>query len=236
MNHAELGPEEKSLIAAARDAQAPSEVQRARVRRGLQAKLAAGVAAPSLAASTALAMAGKIGVGVALVAAVGAGTAYFVAARPGTKASSGEVRTTTVANAPAETPVTERLGAASLDSQPAGDLRPVPARSTNHVRRRETSPRPAVDLAGELALLTEVNAAIQGGSIAQAGELLRTYDRRFPFGKLTEERAAAGILVLCAAGRTQSARSEAHRFIARWPRSPLVARIQASCAGEDKAP
>ena len=236
MNHVELGPEEKSLIAAARDAHVPSEVQRARVRKGLEAKLAAGVAVPSFVASTALAMAGKIGAGVALVVAVGAGTAYFVVARPETKASSGDVRHTTVPSAPVGTPVAERLPAAAIEARPLGDSRPPPARSPTAVRRREASPRPAVDLAGELALLTQVNAAIKGGGIAQAGELLRTYDRRFPFGKLAEERAAAGILVLCAAGRTQSARSEARRFVERWPRSPLVARIKGSCAAEGEAP
>jgi hypothetical protein len=235
MNHVELGPEEKTLIAAARGAHVPSEVQRARVRRGLEAKLAAGVAAPSLAASTALAMAGKIGAGVALVAVVGAGTAHFVVTRPGTKASSGEVRHTTLANVPAGTPVAERLPAASLEVRPLGDSHPAPARLPTAVRRREASHRSAVDLAEELALLTQVHAAIKGGGIAQAGELLRTYDRRFPFGKLAEERAATGILVLCAAGRTQSARSEARRFVERWPRSPLVARIQGSCAVEGRA-
>jgi outer membrane protein assembly factor BamD (BamD/ComL family) len=87
-----------------------------------------------------------------------------------------------------------------------------------------------------LALLTQVNAAIQRDDVARAGELLRSYDQRFPSGKLAEERAAAGILVLCASGRTQSASAEARRFVERWPRSPLVARIKASCAAGDKLP
>lgn len=236
MNDVELGPEEKSLIAAARNAHVPSEVQRARVRRGLAAKLAAGVAAPPLAVSTALAMAGKIGAGIALVAAVGAGTAYFVVARPEPKASSGRVRQATAPTVPAGTPVTARPPAAPVGALPLADSRPASARPANPVHRREASPPPAVDLAGELALLTQVNAAIKRGDVAQASELLCTYDQRFPSGKLAEERAAAGILVLCTAGRTQSAQSEARRFLERWPRSPLVARIRSSCAAEGKAP
>jgi len=40
------------------------------------------------------------------------------------------------------------------------------------------------------------------------------------------------VLAHCAAGRTQLARAEARQFLERWPRSPLVVRIQGSCAGE----
>jgi outer membrane protein assembly factor BamD (BamD/ComL family) len=61
---------------------------------------------------------------------------------------------------------------------------------------------------------------------------LRTYDERYPKGELAQERAAAGVLAHCAAGRTQLARAEARQFLERWPRSPLVVRIQGSCAGE----
>jgi outer membrane protein assembly factor BamD (BamD/ComL family) len=95
---------------------------------------------------------------------------------------------------------------------------------------------PSVDLAGELALLTEANAAIRRGDATQASELLRAYDQRFPAGHLAEERAAAGILALCASGHPQSAIAEARRFVERWPRSPLVARIKASCAAEGRSP
>ena len=85
-------------------------------------------------------------------------------------------------------------------------------------------------------MLTQASAATQRGEVARAEQILHTYDQRFPSGQLAEERAAAGILVLCAAGRTQSARSEARRFVERWPRSPLVARIGSSCAAEGKRP
>src|SRR5512136_803159 len=79
MNSVELGPQEQSVIAAARNALDPTDVQRARVRRGLDAKLAAGVAAPLLAASTALAATLKVGAAVVTVAVVGAGVVYVAA-------------------------------------------------------------------------------------------------------------------------------------------------------------
>jgi uncharacterized protein HemY len=125
---------------------------------------------------------------------------------------------------------------AASEAPPRAEARPVtpPARSPAH--RREASPAPAADLAGELALLTQASAATKRGDVTGAEQLLRSYDQRFPSGQLAEERAAAGILVLCAAGRTESARGEARRFLERWPRSPLVARINSSCAAEDKTP
>ena len=48
-----------------------------------------------------------------------------------------------------------------------------------------------------------------------------------------EERAAASVLALCAAGRTSEARAAAKRFSSRWQRSPLSARVSKSCAGTE---
>jgi hypothetical protein len=234
MNDVELGPEEKSLIAAARAGCLPSEVQRARVRKGLDVKLAAGVAVPLLAGSSALAMAGKIGAGIALVVAAGAGTAYVVSGRSAPLPA--QTRPKVAPAAPVAAPTPDPAPASTAEAPVVGDSRPADARPRYPARRRESSPTRAVDLAGELALLTQVNAAIKRDDIAQASDLLRSYDQRFPSGKLAEERAAAGILALCASGLTQSASAEARRFVERWPRSPLVARIKASCAAGDKSP
>jgi len=234
MSDMELGPEERSVIAAARDAHIPSEVQRARVRRGLDAKLAAGVAAPLLAGSTALAMTGKIGATIALVAVVGAGTAYVVTARPEHKEGPPPALREAAPRVPAASP--SPTSAAANEALPREDARPTSAHPRSPVRRREANPPAPADLAGELALLTQVSAATKRGEVAQASELLRAYDQRFPSGKLAEERAAAGILVLCAAGHVPSARAEARRFLERWPRSPLVARIRSSCAAEVQTP
>lgn len=234
MSEMELGPEERSVIAAARDAHVPSEVQRARVRRGLDAKLATGVAAPLLASSTAMAMTGKIGATIALVAAVGAGTTYVVTTRPEHREGPPPALHKAAARAPraSQSPPP----APTLATPPREDAPPASAPVRAPARRKEVSPPPRADLAGELALLTQVSAATKRGEVSQAAELLRTYDQRFPSGKLAEERAAAGILVLCAAGHVPDARTEARHFLERWPRSPLVARIRSSCAAEVQTP
>jgi hypothetical protein len=236
MSDLELGPEERSVVAAARDAHRPSEVQRARVRRGLDAKLVAGAAAPLLAGSTALAMTSKIGAAIALVAAVGAGTTYVVTARSDRKdGPPPSLHKPALRVPPAESPV-PAPSPPPASALPREDARPTSAPPRSLARRREASLPPPSDLAGELALLTQVSAASKRGDVVLANELIRAYDQRFPSGKLAEERAAAGILVLCAAGHVPSARAEARRFLERWPRSPLVARIRSSCAAEVQTP
>jgi hypothetical protein len=238
MKSVELGPQEQSAIAAARHALDPTDVERARVRKGLDAKLAAGVAAPLLVASTALASTLKVGVGVVSIALVGTGVVYVAApqllhrtsapvvlpARPAPKSP------TSAAALPTPRPAVPAAG------EPAADTRPPVVHPRGAPHRREASPPAAGDLAGELDLLTQANAATKQGDVARADELLRAYDQRYPAGQLAQERAAAGILVQCAAGRVQDARAAARRFLERWPRSPLVARLKSSCAAEDKKP
>jgi hypothetical protein len=88
-------------------------------------------------------------------------------------------------------------------------------------------------LAAEIDQLARVNAAVNAGDGTRALALLAEYDREFRPGLLGEERAAASVLALCAAGRTSEARAAAKRFSARWQRSPLSARVSKSCAGTE---
>jgi hypothetical protein len=240
MKNVDLAPEERAIIAAARDALQPTEIQRARVRKGLDAKVAAGVAAPALATSAAFATFLKIGMGVAIAGVVGTGAVYYAAPRLSLPPAE-KPRTTlphSLASAPARTPEAITVPDLAPTIAPETPLpaaqRPAPSRPRATAHRREPDLVTPADLAGELGVLTQVNAATKQGQVARADELLRSYDQRYPSGQLIQERAAAGILVHCAAGRVQSARAEARRFIERWPRSPLVARIQGSCAHESK--
>jgi len=233
MMDTELGPEERALIASVRGTHEPTDLQRQRVRKSLDAKLAAGVtlaltiASPALAAG--LKVAGAI-VGVAVVA----GTAYYVPRHlHSAKAPSATpaVRTAAPVRASRPSPVAE-----PAPSEPsAGAVPPAAAEPPAKMpaRRHEPVPRPAdTTLSAELALLSEANAAVERGDAGKAQEILRDYDRRFRAGVLAQERAGTGVLALCAAGRLQEARAAAARFLSRWPRSPLVARIKDSCAGK----
>ena len=77
--------------------------------------------------------------------------------------------------------------------------------------------------------MAQVNVAVNSGNADRALALLRQYDQRYSPGVLREEREAAGVLALCAAGRVDAARSLAQRFEQHWPRSPLLGRIAGSC-------
>jgi len=237
MKNVELRPEEVSLIAAARDTLGPTELQRARVRKGLDAKIAAGMAAPLLAASTALATVLKVGAGVAVVAALGTGLVVVSAPRwlhkPSTHGAAPESRVTA---APAPRPAAPLPPAVPASEPAAKETPPVPAHARALPRRHEAVASAPGDLAGELALLTQIDAATKQRDLVRADTLLQSYDQHYPAGQLAEERAAAGILLDCAAGRLQAAHAAARRFLETWPRSPLVARIQGSCAAGSKAP
>jgi hypothetical protein len=96
---------------------------------------------------------------------------------------------------------------------------------------RGERPSRSQQLGAEIELLARVNAAVNAGDGRRALELLTEYDRKFRPSILAEERAAAAILALCAAGRTGEARAAAERFERSSPRSPLRGRISGSCAG-----
>jgi RNA polymerase sigma-70 factor (ECF subfamily) len=70
------------------------------------------------------------------------------------------------------------------------------------------------------------------GHADQALSLLDAHARSYPNGMLSEERDAQRVLVLCALGRKDDAAKAAGTFVASHPSSPLVGRVQGSCAGQ----
>lgn len=90
------------------------------------------------------------------------------------------------------------------------------------------SPRDRV--AEEAALLRAAHAALARGDAAGALDRLEVHAARFPSGSLVEERRAARVLALCAAGRAVEARAAAATFLAASPRSPLAAQVRRACA------
>ncbi len=220
----ELDADTRGLIDAARGAHEPSELNRARVRKGVDVKLAAGLA---LAVPATSAFAGALKLTAAVVAVgtvVGAGV-YATRPRP----------------APAPSPSHARVAKVEARATPAVEPpseipAPPPASPPRAPKHRVVVHAPAVaegtsSLKEETALLGEANAALGRGDVARALSVLRDYDRRPGAPLLAEERAVTGILASCAAGRVDEARAEARRFRARWPRSPLAARVDAACVG-----
>jgi hypothetical protein len=92
-------------------------------------------------------------------------------------------------------------------------------------------PPTSPDVAAELALLRQAQAALRDRRPARAYELANDHARRFPDGVLTEERAAVLAISSCELGHRDAATAK-QLFLARWPRSPLVDRVDRACRGE----
>jgi outer membrane protein assembly factor BamD (BamD/ComL family) len=81
----------------------------------------------------------------------------------------------------------------------------------------------------ELKLLAEARRAMRDGDTERALKLLEQHQNKHPGGALAEERAAARVLALCQSGKREDARSEAARFLALHPSSPMAARVRGAC-------
>jgi hypothetical protein len=229
----ELGKQTRDLIAAARGAHDPNELNRARVRRGVEVKLAAGLGLALGPTASALAGATKVTLVVAAVTTVVGAGAY---------------KTGLLHLPGSPPPVVARVAKRSLNATPTPQPEqapPAPVATTTErlaPARRHPHPAPAAPpasasaLAEETSLLGAANTALAHRDVASALALLDDYDHRPGSGILAEERTVTGILTMCAAGRMDAAHAEARHFRARWPRSPLAARVDGSCVGTARPP
>jgi hypothetical protein len=81
-----------------------------------------------------------------------------------------------------------------------------------------------------MVVLREAQRALRDGDAAGALRWLDDLDERHPGGVFDEERSAARVIALCAAGRAPEARAEASRFLGRYSDSVQVDRVRGSCA------
>ena len=86
----------------------------------------------------------------------------------------------------------------------------------------------AQSLMDESRGLAEVQFALGSGNVSRALQLLDQQDVVFRGGSLTQERAAARVIALCTAHRTDATNAK-ERFMAAYPGSPLVRRVIAAC-------
>jgi outer membrane protein assembly factor BamD (BamD/ComL family) len=88
-------------------------------------------------------------------------------------------------------------------------------------------------LSAEVRSLDDARHALAVRQPHKALETLELFSATHSARMLSEEAAALRIAALVAAGRTADARSEAVRFVAEHPTSPLVARVRASLPREE---
>jgi hypothetical protein len=132
---------------------------------------------------------------------------------------------------PAQTKPTERRPQPRLEpSKPSSAAAPVsdiPAAGAF-----PEGPAKSSDLSLEARALSLVQRAVREGRSSEALTLLDQQERDFPQGELRQERVAARVVALCAAGKASEARALAADFLAKAPHSPLAARMRTTCAGE----
>jgi hypothetical protein len=135
--------------------------------------------------------------------------------------------------APAPTPTRAHDSEAAARTAVAA----VPTAAATADRRPERAPPAAApDLEQELALIRSAYEALRAGRPERALAQLAEHSWRYPRSELAASREVARIMALCAAGKTDTARQEARRFLQRSPGSPYAARVRSLCGGVDGAP
>jgi hypothetical protein len=235
----ELSRKSRALFAEARRA-GPSEAARARVRAGVEAKvaaIAAGAAAGAALEAKALAAGGAAATGLgtklliagAVSALIGVGGSAVVLTRrttPAPREASAIVAPSAAPAPPAPPPAAPPLEETASPA-PSPPPRPAPVRASASA---SAAPAQPPSIAAELARLREAQAALKDGDPERSLRALDELSAQHPDGALREERMAARVLALCAAGRVDEARVAASRFLAESPRSVQADRVRGSCA------
>jgi hypothetical protein len=119
---------------------------------------------------------------------------------------------------------------ATLDTATPPAPEPAPIARPRHVARTVT---PQESYRAELDLLQRAQVAYAGRDFSGALVLLAEHARRFPKGRLAEEREALRIRSLAGSGREDEARRATAAFGVRFPRSVLLLRLQQTAGAAD---
>lgn len=84
-------------------------------------------------------------------------------------------------------------------------------------------------IAAEVAALSAARRALARGDPESALAVVSALDQGDAALSLAPERSALEVAALCALGRVDAARSKAARFVARFPDSPLGAKVAGLC-------
>ncbi len=226
---ADLSPGAAALLRAGRTSFRPSASDRDRVLQALSQHIAAGapveVAGHAGPAQTAVVTRWPLRawvLGGAATVAVGAGV--ILAAH--TWKAPGQSPASTMSSSPAVEPSAPAALPAPEDSS-----EPPPAPNPPRGTRATTRP-PADSLPEEVRLLSKAEQQLNEGHADDALKTLAEHERRFPGGALAEERMAARVQSLCAAGRVTQAKAELAKLARTYPRSPHVDRARRFCGAD----
>jgi len=224
----ELTHEARAVLDAGRRAMSPTAADRARVRRALDARLAAPPARPVVRLPRGVSL--GLGLGALVLVAV---ALWWWAAHPSPppaaplpspSSAAPEVRPVGPAPvAPVIAPVVPVVPSAVAPPVVAPVVPTPRARTTPVVSDEDT-------LAEEMRLLGVARRAQAASRDTEALGALAEHRRRFPRGSLTEEREATELLVRC--GRQEPGLAgRIAAFARRFPQSPQQPRVDRVCAG-----
>lgn len=120
----------------------------------------------------------------------------------------------------------------------AESAEPSSSMALNHTAPRAGTSSPATPKAStsngplrrESAVITQALRSLREGDADAALRAIDGLGSAQPTGPLAEERLAARVLALCAAGRTEDAKAAAADFLSRFPTSVQANQVRASCA------
>ena len=228
------GPELSALIDMARHGDEPSDDDRRRVTSRVAERLALGAGVGVVAFSLSrFGWAASLKTwGIVAVALAGAGSGAYLLNQPSAAPQASVVPPALQAPRVTEPPVVVPVVPEAMVEK-----REAPAVEAPAPRRERAGGAPPVAsvvepgrLARETAALRAANEALRSGAAARSLSLLDAFVKEFPGGVLTEEALATRVSALCALGRVSEARALGTRFVQRYPRSPVAARVRGSCA------
>jgi RNA polymerase sigma factor (sigma-70 family) len=109
---------------------------------------------------------------------------------------------------------------------------PAPVQTAKPRPREARAVPDAPSLERHNQLLLDAADRLREGDAAAALAITDAHAREFPKSALADARAALRIEALCAQENVAQARGEAHLFVRAHPSSPVLARVERSCAGE----
>ena len=98
--------------------------------------------------------------------------------------------------------------------------------------RSETTTAESSRLLEESALITAARASLRQGALGVAARQLEEHRRRFPSGRLAQERQALHIELLWRSGQTAAAQAELTTYARAYPGSPHTSRLLQLVGGE----
>jgi hypothetical protein len=248
----DLGPEARSILEAARGAEAPTRADRQRIKHAVLLRVATlGAVSTTAGGAVAMSLATKVTIAALTVAVLGGGSVTLLVrkerAAPPVPVASARVASRTAHVSPSR-PVAVPEAPAVVEEPSAKPVLP-------EVRRREVArpevrpaepvsapvtevtpaPVPALNsLDPELTVLRQAQEDLRARLPAQALRRLSEYDRRFGKGALEQERQAIAAVALCQVHPGSVAQAQAEDFLRAAPESPLAERVRSACKRSDE--